>query len=263
MKRSLLVLCLVLAQPARADEFSFDAPPSSYAWDGGAIPFLYLPLAANIATRAWKEPPEEPRWFSKREGGRHYPGGQYPTPMLYVDAGLAGALVLFAGDRTRWYHLKGFLQNISVASLLTGLAKNTFGRHRPMFELGVPVDAQPKDNRRSFWSGHSSMTLATATYLGVYARQHIFTRWRDDATLPWWEAVAYVGLAAGAVAVPYSQYALNRHHASDVITGALVGAATATVFYIYQEHRARDQDSGDVLRTGGSFAFVPALSGAF
>lgn len=262
MVRVIAVVCCVLASSRVAaaentDDFDFTAPSSSYWWDGGAVPFLYLPLAMNLVTRGMNEPPATPMMFSPMEGGKTYDGGQYPVAMLYVDAGAAAATVLFAGDRSRWFHLKGFLQGISMTSFLTGVAKTTFGRHRPMYDLDMPMEEQPSDVRKSFWSGHSAMTMSTATYLGIYARQHIFTRWRGDRVLPWWEAAAYVGLAAGAIAVPYSQYALHRHHGSDVIMGSAVGIGVSSLMYVYQEKRYRKAKGKEAPPEPWQFSFVP------
>jgi membrane-associated phospholipid phosphatase len=219
-------------------QFDWKAPRASYWWDGGAIPFLYLPLAMNLGYRAFREPPAEPVMFSKMEGGRSYDGGQFPVTMLWVDAIAAGGAIVLGGDDSRWHHAKGFAQGLAMTSMLTALAKSTFGRHRPMYDLGDGA-VNPKDSSKSFWSGHSSMTLATATYLGLYARQHLFDRWRPEGTLPWWEVASYAALAVGAAAIPYSQYHLNRHHASDVITGSLVGATVAGLAYWFQERNYR------------------------
>lgn len=257
MKPTWIVIALLVAsvpRDASADDdtsgtFDWRLPKRSYLWDGGAVPFLYLPLALNIGMKLSGDPPDDPVMFSRMEGGKTYDGGQYPTPLLYVGAGAAAATILLGGDDSRWHHLKGFLQGVLVTQLLTQTAKDTFGRHRPHYDLaeGATNDA---DRRRSFWSGHASSTLATATYLGLYARTHLFNRWRPPGTLPWWEGAAYVGLAAAALAVPYSQYALNRHHASDVITGSLVGIGVSSAFFYFQERRyRRDRDRpGDSAR---------------
>jgi membrane-associated phospholipid phosphatase len=230
--------------PARsgASDFDWSLPDRSYLWDGGMVPFVYAPLALTLGLRG-QEPADQPVMFSPSEGGQTYNGGQYPVAMLYVDAAAAGGMILFGGDDSRWYHLKGFAEGVATTELLTTIAKNTFGRHRPMYDLD-PGAANPADSRKSFWSGHASSTLATATYLGLYARQHLFNRWRPAGELRWWEGVAYVGLAAGALAIPYSQYALHRHHASDVIVGSAVGASVSTLFYIYQERRYRQHKAG-------------------
>ncbi|MBZ0234190.1 MAG: phosphatase PAP2 family protein [Deltaproteobacteria bacterium] len=248
-----IVLVLTTSTHAAADageadpDEGFELPDRAYLLDGGAVPYLYVPIALTLAIRSQTPPRSRPLLFKTTEGGEIYPGGQYPVPMLYVGAGLAAGTILAAGDDSRWFHLKGFAQGMAMNALLTSVAKNVFGRQRPSYDL-APGAKNPDDHRRSFWSGHSSTTLATATYLGLYARQHIFSRWREPGTLPWWEAASYAGLTAAALAVPYSQYRLNRHHASDVITGSLVGAGASTVFYIYQERRyrraraARDRD---------------------
>ncbi|MBA3456215.1 MAG: phosphatase PAP2 family protein [Deltaproteobacteria bacterium] len=251
----ILIAALTVSVPAiaRADDdvkgtFDWRLPKRSYVWDGGAVPFLYLPLALTIGLK-FTSPRAEPLMFASTEGGAHYDGGQYPSAMLYVGAGVAGATILLGGDDSRWHHVKGFLQGVLTTQLLTHTAKNTFGRHRPHYDLAEGA-VNDDDRRRSFWSGHSSSTLATATYLGLYARYHLFNRWRPPGTLPWWEVAAYTGLAVAALAVPYSQYALNRHHASDVITGGLVGAGVSTLFFVYQERRYRRDKAqpGDTSR---------------
>jgi membrane-associated phospholipid phosphatase len=66
--------------------------------------------------------------------------------------------------------------------------------------------------------------------------------------MPWREGVAYAGLMTVALAVPYSQYRLKRHHASDVIVGSVVGAGTAAVFYAYQERHCRRDGGDDTLK---------------
>jgi len=234
MRAVCVVVVLFAARPSDAGTFDWRWPDRSYIYDGGAVPLLYLPIVMLVAVRA-SDPPEEPVLFSAREGGATYNGGQYPVAGLYIQAGVIAGTILAAGDDSRWFHLKGFAQGLATTQLLTALAKNTFGRHRPHFD---PSDERI-DTRRSFWSGHSSSTLATATYLALYARQHIFPRWRGDRTLPWWELASYAGLATAALAIPYSQYRLNRHHASDVLTGSLVGAGVSAAAYWFQERRYR------------------------
>ncbi len=241
----LWLLCAT-SSTARADEPS-PLPDRSYLWDGGAVPYLYVPLALTVGLRTAATTRSSPLVFDHDEGGEHYPGGQYPVAMLYLDAAAAGGAILLGGDDSRWFHLKGFAQGLAVTQLLTAVAKNAFGRHRPHYDLTPGADNAP-DLRRSFWSGHSSSTLATATHLGLYARQHIFSRWRAPGTLPWWEGLAYAGLTTAAVAIPYSQYRLNRHHASDVIIGSMVGASSASLFYVYQERRfRRGREAGSEL----------------
>jgi membrane-associated phospholipid phosphatase len=260
-----VIVCLALgvtSRPAFAEDsnFGWKRPKASYLWDGGAVPLLWLPLAATISLRLFDTPPSQPVMFSASEGGKTYSGGQFPTPLLYVNAVVAGGAILFGGDDSRWHHVKGFAQGVIMTQLLTTVAKNTFGRHRPMYDL-APGATNSNDQHMSFWSGHASSTLATATYLGLYARHHLFNRWRPAGSFTWWEGAAYAGLAAGALAIPYSQYALNRHHASDVITGSLVGIGVSTLSFLYQEHRYK-QDKAHPKEIGHpegfQFSIMPA-----
>lgn len=237
-------LMLAIARPAAAepdpDRFGWHPPPRSYGWDGGVIPLAYVPLALTISVELLAEPADPPRLFSAGEGGLSFTNHQYPTPLLYVDAVLAAGVIVVGGDRTRWDHAKGFAESAALTSCATTLAKLTFGRHRPSYDL-TPGAMNSSDQRRSFWSGHSSSTLATATYLALYARYHVFDRWRPHGELAWWEVVSYAAIGAGAFAIPYSQYVFHRHHASDVIVGGVVGATLSTLVFFYQERRARSR----------------------
>ena len=127
-----VILLVLLARTAVADDkFAWKPPEPGYLWNGGALPFLYLPLAGYLTIRTEYEPRDEPLMFSRREGGKPYDGGQYPTPFLYVDAGVVAGVIALGGDDSRWFHLKGFAQGIAMTQFLTVLAKSTVGRHRP------------------------------------------------------------------------------------------------------------------------------------
>jgi membrane-associated phospholipid phosphatase len=99
-------------------------------------------------------------------------------------------------------------------------------------------------------------------YLGLYLRQHAFRPWRGDRAIAWWEIPAYAGLAALTVYVPYTRIADHKHHVSDVLTGAGVGAASALLFYSYQESRFRDA-FGDVSVTPWADGTGVSVSGTF
>jgi membrane-associated phospholipid phosphatase len=223
------------ADPPDRAELVGPAPLSigpSYLWDGGAVPFFWGALAARIALDKSTDPPEAPRLFSHDEGGAAKASWEVPGWVVTGMGVGAGGAMLLGDDPARWYHAKGLAQSLATGSLVTGLLKTTFGRHRPDWIAG-----DGHGQRRSFPSGHTTQAFAIAAYSILYLRAHVFDRYRGDRDLPWWEAATYGGIALGAVAVGGERVLHNRHHLTDVGVGALLGTATSTLFFMYQEGR--------------------------
>jgi membrane-associated phospholipid phosphatase len=239
MKRSLAIsalaaLLLVHGTAAHAG----DDLDGSYFTDGHAF-LVYGSVAAIAGTVLFIEVPDQPRLFDGGEGGAVYHGNTVPSWAVAGLAGAAGALVIAAPTGARWYHVKGMAEAVGTTALATEFCKRFFGRHRPDYVDGDP-SAGVVDGRRSFFSGHASITMASTAYLGLYLRQHLFPAWKPDkGTLPWWEAATYAGLIGVAVYVPLSRVLDNRHHPSDILTGSAVGLTMSTLFYVWQEQRYR------------------------
>jgi len=93
-------------------------------------------------------------------------------------------------------------------------------------------DGEHKPSNASFPSSHAANVFALAVVLG--------RRWRRG--LPLFLLVA--------AAVAYSRVYLNRHFASDVVVGALLGAAIAVAVVRWREARASGPRSAKTLRAG-------------
>ena len=87
------------------------------------------------------------------------------------------------------------------------------------------------DGRRSFPSGHTFNSFATATYLALFLGGEFV--WGESSTaatrLPAIAAQVAAMTAAGFVAG--SRLTDGRHHAEDVVVGAGLGAGMAAAFY--------------------------------
>jgi undecaprenyl-diphosphatase len=93
---------------------------------------------------------------------------------------------------------------VAAADLAAGVGKLIVHRHRPFeHQLG------PSERTHSFPSGHSASAFAGATMLAVYA-----PRFR------WW----FFALAA---LIAFSRLYNGVHYPTDVVAGALLGAATS------------------------------------
>ncbi len=132
----------------------------------------------------------------------------------------------WATDNSQCLHA-GYVTGLSflTAALLTEGMKNIVRRPRPY--LGYPDDLHPVRTVHgfSFPSGHTSLTFATATALSL-----CYPKWYVIAPSMLW--------AAG---VGFSRLYLGVHYPSDVLTGALVG--TASAFFAYYLLRRQAQET--------------------
>lgn len=121
----------------------------------------------------------------------------------------------FAGhhEQSLRYGLQSATALIAATALTYGL-KYSVQRQRPF--IGHP-EYQPysTDTSPSFPSGHTSLAFETATTLSI--------------EYPKWYVI--IPSYAWAGAVGYSRIHLGEHYPSDVLAGALVGAASAYISY--------------------------------
>jgi membrane-associated phospholipid phosphatase len=247
MKLSICVLTIAaLLRTATADPASpiDPVPPGpeakggidlSYLVDGGAVPFFWGALAGRLALDKWAKPRDTPLFFSSSEGGATKSSWEVPG---YAVTGLGiatGGLMLLGGDDSRMYHVKGLAESLMTGCLVTGVVKTVIGRHRPDW-----TEDSSDSGRRSFPSGHTTQAFAVATYAILYLRGHVFDSRRGDSKLPWWELATYAGIGLGATAIAGERVWHNRHNLSDVAVGGLLGTATSTLFYLYQDRRYND-----------------------
>lgn len=205
----------------------------SYLYDGGAIPFLWAPLAGRILLDKYTTPRDTPMFFSEEEGGAPSPSWEMPGYAVSALGGVSALGMVLSGDPSRMYHVKGIAESLSTGVFLTGATKVLVGRHRPDWSPERNTDG----SRRSFPSGHATQAFAIATYTALYLRGHVFDKYRGDKVLPWWEAATYTGIALGATALAGERVIHNKHNLSDVVVGGLVGTATSALFYWYQDSR--------------------------
>jgi membrane-associated phospholipid phosphatase len=247
----LAAACVLLCSRAAAAQ---PPPPEgksklSYLIDGGAIPFLWLPLAGRIVMDTWTTPRETPLGFSRTEGGAPKASWEIPGWGISALGGVLAAGMLGSGDSARAYHIKGLAESLATGVLVTAVIKVAVGRHRPDWNSEVDTPG----SRRSFPSGHATQAFAIATYAALFLRGHVFDRARGDRTLPWWEAATYGGLLLAAGGLAGERVLHDRHHLTDVAVGAVLGTASSSLFYWYQEGRHDDHQR--------EVSLTPQLSG--
>lgn len=207
----------------------------SYFFDGGAIPWFWLPVLGSIAVDHWVEPRATPLYFDPAEGGAPRAAWENPSWTLYIGAIGLGAGMVVSGDDSRWYHVKGLAQATATSALVVSVLKPLVGRHRPDWVAGTSTG----DELKSFPSGHASEAFVVATYGALYLHSRVF----DDSTAGWTQGAAYGGLFLAASLVAGERIYHARHHLSDVVVGALIGSASSYATFEYQDYRFRHRGS--------------------
>ncbi|GAA5841685.1 hypothetical protein JCM3766R1_005151 [Sporobolomyces carnicolor] len=145
----------------------------------------------------------------------------------------------------------GLLLSVSITTVATQVIKVCVGRPRPdLIDRCQPIEGAANlpvyglatmsrvctvttghiidDGFKSFPSGHSSFAFAGLLYLSLYAagKMHLFDR-RGHAIKAWIAVTPCIG----ATLIAVSRTMDYRHHATDVIAGAILGSWIAILTY--------------------------------
>lgn len=133
--------------------------------------------------------------------------------------GLTGLLAVSEGRGGEWATDAGLIaEAVAVAGATQSIVRLAVARQRPFVHRLPPAERDAIGGEHepnvSFYSGHTSAAFALAAASGTVAilrgRRHAWAVWA-------------VGMSAAA-ATGYLRIAADRHHATDVLTGALVGS---------------------------------------
>ncbi len=147
---------------------------------------------------------------------------------------------------------------MAVSAAIQGAANFFGGRERPYgSDCGGAVPAQSIDctspsRYRSFFSGHSALSFTSAALVCAH---HMSLDLFESAADP----VACVSALVAAGAVATLRVVGDMHYASDVITGALVGAAVGLGFPLL--HHYKRSVPGEPASAGVDVRFVPTPFG--
>ncbi|PCH38025.1 acid phosphatase/Vanadium-dependent haloperoxidase [Wolfiporia cocos MD-104 SS10] len=229
--------------------------------------FSYAPdwsvtIVLGVFFISLNEVPGFKRDFSLQDQTLYHPYAVHervPPAALYMIAGAAPfilqGVINFFTVRSWWdFHNStlGLLLSVALAGSITQFTKITVGRPRPdLIARCIPragaVDPpyglstaaictqtdkfMMTDGWRSFPSGHSSLSFAGLGFLTFYlaGKLHLFDH-RGCAPKAW---AALTPLSAAAL-VAISRTMDYRHHATDVLTGSLLGIISA--YFSYRQY---------------------------
>ena len=175
---------------------------------------LLFPLDEQIANDLQDESVQANRFFGKAAKGVEYiasPGAYYIGGGLFLMGRIARKPRI---ADLGWHGTEAVL----LGEITSVLLKGTLGRARPLVSIDQPRDFKfgrgfGASKWRSFPSGHATTAFAAAAAV------------TDETTLWWPKSTWIVGplMYGGAAAVALSRMYHNRHWASDVTVGALIG----------------------------------------
>lgn len=141
-------------------------------------------------------------------------------------APVVGGLVVFAFTR-RWQHLVPFVLVLPLKlGIEKGIVKRLVERERPFVSVGDEINVRgPAFEGLSFPSGHTTTAFALAILVSAFLRP----RWRPIPLI--WAAV---------VAIARLYY--GEHNLLDVVAGAALGTAFATVLWFVFLNRFVSED---------------------
>jgi len=145
-------------------------------------------------------------------------------------------------------------ESAMLAMALNNIVKIAAARERPDVHARTPEEREakhkPSDNV-SFYSGHTTLAFALATSAGTIASMRGYRL----APVMWATGLGLASISG------YLRIAADRHYATDVLTGALIGSAVGfSVPYFF--HRGRDQ-AWQVMAAPAAHGAQLSLSGTF
>jgi membrane-associated phospholipid phosphatase len=234
-----VVLLASLAAPAGAEE-----PPSiTVDWKvDGAVTgaALALWIGSELArdqltpgTCRWCTPPRLDAWARDQLAWSDPRAARTASDVLVV--GVPVGLAVYdamevGGGHAAAADLLVMAESIAVAGVLGQATKFMVARARP-YALHGTLPSEGADDRRSFYSGHTTVAFAAAASAGMLAQL------RGDQHWPWVYGVGFTAAAA----TGWLRIAADKHWLTDVLMGAATGTAVGlTVPWL---HRSRSSQA--------------------
>lgn len=206
---------------------------------GLALVAQLLPTGETDSARytGYRTNPLDRWWRMRVHGGTAYQSNIVDRKIGSFIAPVVGGLTMALIDIDRREFSRDipfFIAGAVTTGGITTAVKRVIRRPRPyMQERGViPPGREQRDSYHieSFFSGHSSQAFFAAGFVNSRLRRHMRQEWRRDEYRSWrWTSpLVTFGWASF---VGWSRMHADKHHFTDVVTGALVGYAISEAYY--------------------------------
>jgi len=130
-----------------------------------------------------------------------------------------------------------YLETVLLSYSISNITKGLFLRNRPyIYNENMPLEEKlTADSRLSFFSAHASASFASAVFLST-----VYSEYFPDSDL---KLVVWGASLLSASFVSYLRYASGYHFPTDIITGAVVGAAIGFLIPIIHKNKDDSNES--------------------
>lgn len=141
-----------------------------------------------------------------------------------------------------------YFETLFLSASIPYLTKGITQRVRPFaYNSAVPLDEkQTKNAKRSFFSGHTSISFAMAVFIST-----VYSDYYPNSD---WKPVVWAGSLVLATTVGVLRYSSGSHFPTDIITGALVGSAIG--YFIPFIHRTGNSNLDFSIGANRSGSFI-------
>lgn len=176
-------------------------------------------------------------WRSRVHGGKGHQSNVIDRRVGSFIAPVCGGLTMALIDIDRREFSRDiplFIAGAVTTGAVTTAVKRAVRRPRPYTQEGGVLppgrEASESYHTESFFSGHSSQAFFAAGFVNNRLRRHMRQQWRREEYRSWRWASPMIAFGWASF-VGWSRMHADKHHFTDVATGALVGYAISEVYY--------------------------------
>ena len=162
--------------------------------------------------------------------------GELLTPILGATSLFTLDYLHYGGSKKReifqdcYLFSTGLLTTAGVTALFKGLV----ARERPYYYYQTTKSSFSRDDKQSFFSGHSSSAFFSMHFLN----KRVSTIMREKEISWGWQWTKSITCYGWASYVAYSRVKVSKHYATDVLIGAATGMLFAELFFQFGEGKA-------------------------
>ncbi|CAI2344513.1 unnamed protein product [Caenorhabditis sp. 36 PRJEB53466] len=137
----------------------------------------------------------------------------------------------------------GYIMNELLVKFVKGCENLDPNRYVEEFTCaGNPEDVA--ESRKSFYSGHSTVTMYCAFWTILYLQARLKPALRNNVVVAFLQLL----IMTGGLFICCSRISDNKHHWSDVITGIIVGMSLASIAAVWWGKLFKSEEIGEDLQ---------------